>query len=240
MGLAEGEREDVAEGFGVMEAGTGDAKERDPLGGEKPVDEGIPAGAAAEHDTAEDAAGSVTGEQEVDVPVGDPVEGGLAAAFGADLEEIGEADLDRDAAEGADQRFEDGEEVPLGRCHEMLLPTDPVELPDAAAVVAERQMEREGEQCRADEETGHQIGAEGEVRSGFGRRDRCGRRSGGGVIGLPFRPAGKGGTDEQREDREPEEEALHGSGYSPEMKHRGRYVIVRGHDPGRTGMCDDD
>lgn len=235
MGLAVDEREDVAEALGVMEAGSRDAKERDPLGGEKPVDEAILPGAAAEHDAAEDAAGFVPGEQEVDVPVGGPVEGGLAAAFGADLEEIGEADLDRDAADGADQRFEDGEEVPFGSRHEVLLPPYPVELPDAAAVVAECQMEREGEQGRADEETGHQIGTEGGVRSGFGRHDRCGSRSGGGVIGLAFRPFGKGGMDEQREDREPEEEALHGSGYSPEMKHRGRHAIVRGHDPDQKG-----
>lgn len=218
MGLAEDEREDLAEGFGVMKSGTRDAKKRDPLGGEKPVDEGIPAGAAAEHDAAEDAAGFVTGEQEVDMPVGGPVECGLAATFGADLEEVGEADLDRDAADGADQRFEDGEEVPFGRRHEMLLPADPVELPDAAAVMAESQMERQGEQGRAHKEADDQIRADGSGRSGLRLHCRRGERPGGGVIGPRFRFAGEGGTDEQREDRELEEESLQQSGYSPEMK----------------------
>lgn len=82
MDLAEDEGEDVAQVFGVMAAGTGDAKERDLLGGEKLVDKGvspevagIPAGAVVEQDAAEDAVGFVPGQKEVDVLVRDLVEG---------------------------------------------------------------------------------------------------------------------------------------------------------------------
>ena len=64
---------------------------------------------------------------------------------------------------------EDGEEVPFGGSHEVLLLSHPVELPDTAPVMAERHVEREGKQGGTDEETDHQARAEGGVRSGFGR-----------------------------------------------------------------------
>lgn len=95
-------------------------------------------------------------------------------------------------------------------------------------------MECEGEQGRAHKKTDHQIRTEGYVRSGFSRHGRCGKldrrgkHPGRKVIGLQLRSAGKGWTDEQREERDPEVELLHESGYLPEMKHRGRHVIVRG------------
>jgi hypothetical protein len=82
MGLAVDEREDVAEALGIVVAGEENAEERDLLGGEELVDEGVPhgaagspAGAVIELDAAENAVGFVLGEKEVDVLVGDLVEG---------------------------------------------------------------------------------------------------------------------------------------------------------------------
>ncbi len=240
-GVAKDDGESFAECFGSVATGVRDADEREILGRKELIDESVAlpsvgalVGPVVEFDATEDPAGFMLGEDEVDVLVRDQMEGGLAAAFGADFEEVGEADFDRNPAVRADHGFEDGEKFPFVGSHEVNLFPHQIELSDTAPVMAERQMEREGEQGRAGKETNHQIRAEGNVRSGFGRHGRCGKpdrlgkRSGGRVIGLPFRPAGKGGTDEQRQEHEPEGESLHESGYSPEMKHRGRYAIVRG------------
>jgi hypothetical protein len=249
-----GQAEDACQGFAKgsrgVAAGVKNAEEGDLLGGEELVDDcstlrsiGALLGGVQQFDPADDVTGLVFGQDESDVLVRDQVVGRLAAAFRSDFEEVGEADLDRDPADRADERFEDGEEVPFGGSHEVQFFTHEVELPDAAAVVAERQVECEGEQGRPDKETGHQIRTEDNARWGFGHHGRCGklgrrgnaslgreRGRGGNVIGLLIRIAGEGGTGEQREEREPEKELLHVSGFSPEMKHRGRHVIVRGHE----------
>lgn len=126
-----------------MAAGAGKADERDLLGGEELVDQcnalrsvAAVTGGVDQFDSAEDMTGPVRGEDEVDVLVRDQVERGLATALGADFEEVGEAGLDRDLADGADEWFKDSEKVPLGGGHEMLLPSHPAELHDAPAVVA--------------------------------------------------------------------------------------------------------
>ena len=42
---------------------------------------------------------------------------------GADLKEIGDADFDRNPADGADERPEDADEIQLGRRQEMFAPS---------------------------------------------------------------------------------------------------------------------
>lgn len=61
------------------------------------------------------------GENEADVLVRNQAVGGLMA--GADLKEIGDADFDRNPADGADERPEDADEIQLGRRQEMFAPS---------------------------------------------------------------------------------------------------------------------
>ena len=128
VGLADDAADCQAESLGVVAAGAGETEKRKLLGSEEPVDEcvvfdaaGLLGGESIELDATHNAAGFVLGENEADVLVRNQAVGGLMA--GADLKEIGDADFDRNPADGADERPEDADEIQLGRRQEMFAPS---------------------------------------------------------------------------------------------------------------------
>lgn len=206
MGLAEDARKLSAEGCRVVAAGTGDSDERELLGGEESIHEcvvsgpaGLPVGQIIEFDATDDAAGFERGDDEADVLVRDQVEGCPVPAFGADFEEVGEADFDRDPAGGPGERFENCQEFPLGSGQEVHIQPHEIrwsggvaigaigEIGDgratarAAVASLEHEAEREREQGGADEETDDEIRAEGDRTSRTGSRCRQGEGLAGGL-----------------------------------------------------------
>lgn len=108
------EGEGFAKGGEVVLEGAGNPEEREILGGEESIDDGVarePVGgwkrALVERDAADQAAGGGIGDEEVEVMIGDIPESGPAAAFGADFEQISEPDLTGDAGGRVDEGGED-------------------------------------------------------------------------------------------------------------------------------------
>jgi hypothetical protein len=132
-----------AEDGGVGEVLAGDPQEQEIVGGEEPVDPGIAGQVVVERDPAQRQPGGGIGEEEVEPQaVGAPKQR-LAAAFGADLEEVGEADL---AVDGAGGYEEGGEGVEAGK----LIVWNPGSV--HGALLPEQHAAADGEQGRAEEE----------------------------------------------------------------------------------------
>lgn len=100
-----------AEDGGVGEVLAGDPQQHEIVGGEEAVDPGIAGQVVVERDPAHRQPGGGIGEEEVEPQAIGVAEERLAAAFGADFEEVGETDLAVDGAGGSE---EGGEGVEAG------------------------------------------------------------------------------------------------------------------------------